>query len=180
MSIQNESQETAIETTSHHGPTAPLASGSIPAGSPDSAVAGLGRVVELVLERHAEPLTMRDLTAAAGMPANSLTRAFNRLYGISPKRWVWYFRTVLAAELIANAPAEPLSAAWSRCGFVSAAHFSRRFREVYREAPTTWRARLLATGVRLRPGLADKPQFRRFTQEAEEAAARALARLGKG
>lgn len=180
MSIQNESQVTAVETTTHHSPTAPLASGSIPAGDPDSAVASLGRVVEMVLERYAEPLTMRDLIAAAQMPANSLTRIFNRLYGMSPKRWVWYFRTALAAELIASAPAEPLSAAWRHCGFVSAAHFSRRFREVYRESPTTWRARLLASGIRLRPGLADKPQFGRLTREAEEAAARALARLGKG
>jgi AraC-like DNA-binding protein len=180
MPIPSEFQETAIETTSQDSPTAPLASDSIATSDPDSAIAGLGRVVELVLVRYGEPLSMRDLTAAARMPANSLTRTFNRLYGISPKRWVWYFRTLLAAELIASAPAEPLSSAWSHCGFVSAAHFSRRFRELYDEAPTTWRARLLATGIRLKPRLADKPRFLRFTQQAEEAATRALARCGKG
>ena len=96
--------------------------------------------IACVVERYQDRLTLKDLAASADLPTNTLTRMFNRRYGMSPMRWVWRFRTILAAESIARAPEWSLLDVATHCGFTSAAHFSRRFRELFQESPSKCRA----------------------------------------
>ena len=133
---------------------------------------GLTGVVSLVRERYAGELTLPELAAAAGMPTNTLTRHFNRRYGMSPMRWLWAFRTILAAELIAENPEAPLAEICARCGFTSSAHFSRRFREVFKESPSRFRANFRTGG---RQGATQVAQ-----SGPESALARALAKSTSG
>lgn len=100
---------------------------------------GIAGVRELAARRFSEALTLVDLATAARMPTNTLTRRFNRAYGTSPMRWLWAFRTVLAAEIIAYAPTWSLTEISVHCGFGSSAHFSRRFRQLLGESPTHYK-----------------------------------------
>ena len=89
--------------------------------------AAFTRIAQLLTNRCTDRLTLADLAAFAGMPKTSLTRQFNDAYRLSPMRWVWLVRTVMAAELIAATPTTPLRAVAAACGFKSQAHFCRRF-----------------------------------------------------
>ena len=100
----------------------------------------LNAAIACVVERYQDRLTLKDLAASADLPTNTLPRMFNRRYGMSPMRWVWRFRTILAAECIARAPEWSLLDVATHCGFTSAAHFSRRFRELFQESPSKFRA----------------------------------------
>lgn len=100
----------------------------------------LNAAIACAVERFQDHLTLGDVAKAAGLPTNTLTRMFNRRYGMSPMRWVWRFRTILAAECIARAPEWSLAEIATHCGFTSAAHFSRRFRELFQESPSQFRA----------------------------------------
>lgn len=100
----------------------------------------LDAAIACAVERYQDRLTLRDLARAAALPTNTLTRMFNRRYGMSPMRWLWRFRTILAAECIARAPGWPLAEVATHCGFTSPAHFSRRFRELFQESPSSFRA----------------------------------------
>jgi transcriptional regulator GlxA family with amidase domain len=100
----------------------------------------LENVYRLAAERFRDRLTIHDLAQAAGMPVNTLTRHFNGAHGVSPVRWLWHFRTVLAAEMIATDPTMSMSNVAGHCGFTSNAHFARRFRHVFGESPSRFRA----------------------------------------
>jgi len=99
----------------------------------------IAHVLAYVAEHFADPITLADLAVVATIPENTLTRRFNRTFGLSPLRWVWYFRTVLASELIAALPETSLTEVALFCGFNSSAHFSRRFREVFALSPSKFR-----------------------------------------
>ena len=138
---------------------------------------GVEGAVNLAVDAPGAALTLADLARAAGLPQNTLTRFFNRDYGMSPMRWLWSFRVVLAAEMIATAPAWPLTVVAEECGFVSLAHFSRRFRELFGESPSSFRE-----AFRQRSGDGGEsgaPAPRVATRELAERAAHKLARSAR-
>lgn len=94
----------------------------------------------LFLQHHlALPLTLADLTNAANMPVTTLSRHCNRLFGMSPMRWIWRLRVAFAAKLILEQPAMPLAKVAKASGFVSAAHFTRRFQAETGISPSKFR-----------------------------------------
>lgn len=113
----------------------------------DAAPRGIVGVKIVALQRFAEPLALKDLAEAARMPSNTLTRYFNRTFGISPMRWLWAFRTLLASEIIACSPSWSLTDVATHCGFNSSAHFSRRYRELFQETPSRHRLDARTQGV---------------------------------
>jgi transcriptional regulator GlxA family with amidase domain len=140
--------------------------------------AGLTAVCELAQARFAEALALGDLADAAGLPVNTLTRAFHKTYGMSPMRWLWSFRTMLAAEIIREAPEWSLTDVATWCGFNSSAHFSRRFTATVGETPSRFRARYAkaqrsATPEPAAPGAV----LARVVASQPDALERALARL---
>lgn len=139
---------------------------------------GIPGVIELAAARFGEALTLEDLAAAAGMPPNTLTRKFNRKYGLSPMRWLWSFRTILAAEFIAAAPEWSLTDVAIYCGFNSSAHFSRRFKEMFQESPSRFRSnfRKGATVREIPPG-GGAAAIRQFFQDHSGSIDRVLEKL---
>lgn len=131
----------------------------------------LQAAIACAVESYERRLTLADLAAAADLPTNTLTRMFNRRFGMSPMRWVWRFRTILAAECIARSPEWPLAEIAEHCGFTSSAHFSRRFRELFRESPSRFRRNFRKQEAR-QGALAGSPG----TSAKDAALSRAMAR----
>jgi transcriptional regulator GlxA family with amidase domain len=97
-------------------------------------------VLEYVAENFAEEITLDDMAAAAGLSRFSLCRWFQRRFGVSPVRWLWMFRALLAHELISLEPRWSLTDIAFATGFTSSAHFSRFFRQVFGMPPSTLKA----------------------------------------
>ena len=110
-----------------------------------------GRTTEAVrfrVKRHIaghlgdDTLDATAIARAAGLSVSQLNRLF-RDEGVSPMRYVWQLRVERAASLLGSPQADTLrieQLAW-RCGFTSAAHFSRLFREQYGVTPKAFRER---------------------------------------
>lgn len=110
--------------------------------------------------RCQQHLTLTDLAQATQLPSSTLGRYFKQTYGTSPMRWLWAFRTLLAAELIALYPTWSLQLISQECGFTSQAHFSRRFHSLFRSTPSHFREQLLHLGTMSRPKTSQPPMAR--------------------
>jgi AraC-like DNA-binding protein len=97
------------------------------------------KVIAYVLENFAEEIDLDDLAQQAGMSRFNFCRKFHRECGLPPMRWLWNFRTVLAAEFIGLDPKWSLTDIAFACGFTSSAHFSRSFRAMYNQSPSEFR-----------------------------------------
>lgn len=102
------------------------------------------RVVAYVLENFAEEICLEDLAAEAGLSRFNFCRKFHRECGVSPMKWLWNFRTILAAEFIALDPRWSLTDIAFSCGFTSSAHFSRSFRGMFQQSPSAFKKAALA------------------------------------
>ncbi|MCV3211708.1 GlxA family transcriptional regulator [Mesorhizobium sp. YC-39] len=92
------------------------------------------KLIELMQRNLAAPLTMADLAAAAGLSRRQVERLFRNDIGRSPCRYFRELRLEHAKLLLAQSAMPVLEIAVS-CGFVSASHFSRCFREAHLIAP---------------------------------------------
>lgn len=110
---------------------------TLPSTLPESKLAQTA--IAFVLENFSEDVSLDDLADAAGMTRFNFCRRFQKECGISPIRWLWNFRAILAAEFIALGPDWPLTDVAFACGFTSSAHFSRAFKQMYRTSPSAFR-----------------------------------------
>ncbi|AMX99015.1 hypothetical protein A4R29_05610 [Mesorhizobium ciceri biovar biserrulae] len=92
------------------------------------------KLIELMQRNLAAPLTMTDLAAAAGLSRRQVERLFRNDIGRSPCRYFRELRLEHAKLLLAQS-AMPILEIAVCCGFVSASHFSRCFREAHQIAP---------------------------------------------
>jgi AraC-like DNA-binding protein len=111
------------------------------------------RVVAYVLENFAEEIRLEDLAGEAGLSRFNFCRKFHRECGVSPMRWLWNFRTILAAEFIALDPRWSLTDIAFSCGFTSSAHFSRSFRAMYQQSPSAYKKAAQLTTPKLPVGV---------------------------
>jgi AraC-like DNA-binding protein len=108
----------------------------------DSGHENLQRARRHVQEHLREPLTLDDLAAVAGMSRFHFARAFRRLYGVSPMRFVAQAR-VEAARTILLTTAPPLREVAARVGFADEFQLSRVFKRITGYAPGAVRQRRL-------------------------------------
>ncbi len=104
----------------------------------------LAGVIDFVLERFADELTLDDLAGAVGMSRFHFCRSFQRAVGAPPVKWLWTLRTLLAAEFIDLDPKWSLTDVAFACGFTSSAHFSRAFKSMHGISPSAFRRRAQA------------------------------------
>jgi AraC-like DNA-binding protein len=97
------------------------------------------KVVAYVLENFAEEIELDDLASEAGLSRFNFCRKFQRECGVSPMRWLWNFRTLLAAEFMTLDPRWSLTDVAFSCGFTSSAHFSRSFKAMFKVSPSAFR-----------------------------------------
>lgn len=109
-----------------------------------------------MIEKFSEEIDLEDLAEAAGISRFNLCRNFQKKYGVSPIKWLWLFRTLLAAEFIEIAPDWSLTDIAFTCGFTSSSHFSRSFHQILGVSPSKYRRDM----TELRPGLKTQTRSR--------------------
>lgn len=91
-------------------------------------------VIELMESNIADPLSMEDIAAATGLSRRQIERLFTHNLGRSPARYYLEVRLDRARHLLIQTTMPIIEVAVA-CGFVSASHFSRCYRELYGRSP---------------------------------------------
>jgi len=81
---------------------------------------------------------IKQLARLVGLSASHFCRAFKCSFGASPRDYVLRRRIEVAQALMLTTPA-PLSAIAVSCGMCDQQHFTRSFRRIAGETPSTWR-----------------------------------------
>jgi AraC-like DNA-binding protein len=102
----------------------------VPGDWPDLLATELGRAPEIALGEWA---------AAQGLAPESVSRGFQKAFGVSPKRFRAEARTRLALRLLLSSDA-PLAQVAANCGFADQAHMTRALRALTGVTPSRWRA----------------------------------------
>ncbi len=84
------------------------------------------RALELINDRQADPLTMREIAATVGVHPVHLARAFRRFYRCTPGDYQRFHRLGRAATLLGRTSL-PLYEIALRVGFSDQSHFTRSF-----------------------------------------------------
>ncbi len=103
------------------------------------AITTVDKAIAYMIQNFGEDLTLDDLGLASGITKFNLCRSFQKRFGITPMKWLWTFRTLLAAEFIRMAPSWSLTDIAFTCGFTSSAHFSRSFSMLFSMSPSQFR-----------------------------------------
>ncbi len=99
------------------------------------------RVMEANLE---EPLSGAELARVSGMSKRQLERLFRRYLGRPPMQYYMELRLQRAHLLLSNTSMSVLEVGVA-CGFASASHFAKRYRDLYHHSPRSTRLRPAGT-----------------------------------
>jgi len=96
-------------------------------------------VIAIMEEHLEEPLPRADLAERVGLSARQLERLFRKYLGRTPTRYYLELRLDRARTLLHQTSMSILDVALA-CGFVSASHFSKCYREFFARTPRQERA----------------------------------------
>ncbi|MQY11897.1 HTH-type transcriptional regulator CdhR [Streptomyces sp. RB5] len=105
-----------------------------PTGPSDS----LAPLLDWAAERLAEPLSVEELAARAGLSPRTLARRFTEQLGLSPGRWL-LDRRVAAARALLEETDLPVEAVAARVGLHSALNLRRHFHRAMHTTPAAYR-----------------------------------------
>ncbi|MEX0923102.1 MAG: GlxA family transcriptional regulator [Rhodovibrionaceae bacterium] len=97
------------------------------------------KVVELMEQHQEEPLSRSALAQRAGLSTRQLERLFRKYLHRTPTRFYLELRLNRARKLL-NQTAMPVLDVALACGFISASHFSKCYREFFNRTPREERA----------------------------------------
>lgn len=100
------------------------------------------KLISVISEMEAnleEPLTQTDLADRAALSTRQLERLFRKYLSATPTRYYLTLRLQRARQLLTQTSMSILSVALA-CGFVSASHFSKCYRECFGRTPRAERA----------------------------------------
>ncbi|MER9702573.1 GlxA family transcriptional regulator [Mesorhizobium sp. M0146] len=92
------------------------------------------KVIEEMEANLTEPLLLDEVAVSAGLSRRQIERLFRRELGCSPSRYYLDLR-LERAHLLLISSRLPIVEIAMACGFVSASHFSKAYREAYGCAP---------------------------------------------
>jgi AraC-like DNA-binding protein len=98
-------------------------------------------MIDAILRRYAEPLTVADIAAVAGLNARYAMGMFKRVVGLGIWEFVLQVRTAHAQRLLADPDTSVLDAALA-AGFGSTARFYATFRRITGATPDKYRREL--------------------------------------
>lgn len=109
----------------------------------------LVRAKDLADRSYAEPLTVADLAAAAGLSPAYFARAFHRAFGETPHRYLLSRRLERAARLLTTTD-WPVARVCTSVGLSSIGSFTTSFRRTFGCTPTEYRAKFPSPAHRMR------------------------------
>ena len=86
------------------------------------------RMMDFIWQNYAQPLTVEQIGAAAGVGGRECNRCFRRSIGVSPIEHLTGIRVRKAAEMLSDTPKTVLEVS-EECGFSSPSYFGKVFRE---------------------------------------------------
>jgi transcriptional regulator GlxA family with amidase domain len=92
------------------------------------------KVVALMEAHLEEPLARADLATRVGLSTRQLERLFRKYLQRTPTRFYLELRLERARQLLTQTSLSVLDVALA-CGFVSASHFSKCYREIFKKTP---------------------------------------------
>lgn len=139
---------------------------------PPSPARHLLRAKDLVDARYAEPLTVAELAAAAGLSRAHFSREFRRAFGESPHVYLLTRRLEQAAALLRNTD-RPVAGICFDVGLNSLGSFTTSFTRMYGLAPAAYRAAFPpAAAHAIVPGCVrrayGRPQHRTFREDGAD------------
>lgn len=96
-------------------------------------------IIEVMEANLSEPMTLVEIADHAGLSRRQIERLFRQHMGRSPARYYLEIRLDRARHLLIQSTLPVVEVAVA-CGFVSASHFSKCYRELYRRSPQQERA----------------------------------------
>jgi transcriptional regulator GlxA family with amidase domain len=96
-------------------------------------------IIELMEANLSEPLSLVEIARYAGLSRRQIERLFRQEMGRSPARYYLEIRLDRARHLLVQSTLPVVEVAVA-CGFVSASHFSKCYRELYGRSPQQERA----------------------------------------
>ncbi len=97
-------------------------------------------IVQLMESNIAEPLPLEEISSQIGLSRRHVERLFRLYLGRSPARYYLEIRLDRARQLLQQTSLPVIEIAIA-CGFVSASHFSKCYRETYDRSPQSERAK---------------------------------------
>lgn len=91
-------------------------------------------IIEMMEANLSEPLTLVEIANHAGLSRRQIERLFRQHMGRSPARYYLEIRLDRARHLLLQSSLPVVEVAVA-CGFVSASHFSKCYRELYGRSP---------------------------------------------
>lgn len=91
-------------------------------------------IIELMEANLSEPLSLVEIADAVGLSRRQIERLFRQEMGRSPARYYLELRLDRARHLLLQSTMPVVEVAVA-CGFVSASHFSKCYRELYARSP---------------------------------------------
>jgi AraC-like DNA-binding protein len=107
------------------------------------------RAKDLVDARYAEPITVDDLAAAAGLSRAHFSRMFTRTFGESPRTYLQTRRLERAAALLRHTD-RSVADVCVMVGLASVGSFTTSFARVYGKPPAAYRAAMPPAVTRAR------------------------------
>jgi AraC family transcriptional regulator of arabinose operon len=98
----------------------------------------LKKAVIYIENNYHNTIDLKDIMRAVALSHSSLTQLFKKELGMTPIKYVWHYRILIAERMLAstNLPMQNIA---KRCGFQTAQHFSRKFEESHGCTPTAFR-----------------------------------------
>ena len=96
-------------------------------------------IIEVMEANLSEPMTLVEIADHVGLSRRQIERLFRQNMGRSPARYYLEIRLDRARHLLIQSTLPVVEVAVA-CGFVSASHFSKCYRELYRRSPQQERA----------------------------------------
>lgn len=133
------------------------------------------RARDLADRRYADPLTVDDLAAAAGLSRAHFSREFRRAFGVSPHAYLLTRRLERAASLLRHTD-HSVAEICVAVGLSSVGSFTTSFTRTYGRSPTAYRAAFPPAAHLARvPGCVlrayGRPQHRTFREDSAPARA---------
>ena len=99
------------------------------------------RMEQFIHREYARTLSLADIARAVGVSRQHLLKLCRLRGRPSPMTQLYLKRLELSTDLLAHTGLS-IGEIATRCGFVSAFHFSRKFKETYGKGPFAWRKSL--------------------------------------